>query len=253
MAPKYTIPQVNIDELEAIWQTDKRLPTLQSRRRWCMARNLDPQALHRWYSRKRYAARRIHEDLPPDSDLYDLEVGTVPKLPLAIKIKAEPGTTTPLKRSRKLHKWPESGVRRSRRLQTVTNDLDILSSPDSLKFSLAGSSTSTFTTPDPDDHIASPKPPPLIAPSPTVPDPRTASPVHPQSPDLLQHCGLSLHSSHDVERIVSHQLQVEPSLECTQGKNSRDSGFTCILCSDSGAYIHTSYTLHWSFTHIPYR
>ncbi|KAL0067168.1 hypothetical protein AAF712_005738 [Marasmius tenuissimus] len=226
MAPKRTIPQAMLDELEAIWEADKRLPTLQSRRKWCLARNLDPQMLHRWYSRKRCGAKRKHEDLPPDSDLYDLEVGTPPELPVTVKIEAEPSTATPLKRTRKLPKWPESGIRRSRRLQVLTIDVDIPSSPDSTKSFFAGPSTSTFTTPDPDDHVACPKTPLVV---PAVPTPRTASPIRSDSPDILQHCGLSLSSCLYEEDITKAQV----SLECTRTKDNRDSGFTCVLCSDS--------------------
>ncbi|KAK1227202.1 hypothetical protein PQX77_009836 [Marasmius sp. AFHP31] len=226
MAPKRTIPQAMLDELEAIWEADKRLPTLQSRRKWCSARNLDPQTLHRWYSRKRCAARRNHEDLPADSDLYDLEVGTPPQPPVTVKIEAEPSIATPLKRTRKLPKWPESGIRRSRRLQVITIDVDIPSSPDSLNSFFAGPSTSTFTTPDPDDRVACPKSPLVV---PAVPASRAASPIRSDSPDLPQHCGLSLSSCLDEEDITTAQV----CLECTRTKDNRDSGFTCVLCSYS--------------------
>ncbi|KAL0574602.1 hypothetical protein V5O48_007352 [Marasmius crinis-equi] len=221
---KRTIPQVNLDELEAIWQVDRRLPTLQSRRKWSQARNLDPQALHRWYSRKRCQARRKHEDLPPDSDLYDLEIGVPPKPAVRIKTEAEPVIS--LRPNRKPPKWPASGLRRSRRIQDFSDiiDIDIPSSPVSLQSFFACPTSSAFTTPAPDEKLSCSDAPPVPS---AVPTPRATSPIRVDSPKIPEHCGLTLSSTYG--RHADSRDQDQLALEC----NGRSSDFTCVLSSDS--------------------
>ena len=46
-------------ELEEIWQKDKRLPTLESRKTWALARNLAPATINRfWYIRRQQTKKQ---------------------------------------------------------------------------------------------------------------------------------------------------------------------------------------------------
>lgn len=66
----------HLDELSAIWDDDKRLPTPQSRRAWALARNLKPEIVHRWWYRRKQIAAKTGTKLPKDT--YELPVGTPP-------------------------------------------------------------------------------------------------------------------------------------------------------------------------------
>ncbi|KAG7093897.1 hypothetical protein E1B28_007535 [Marasmius oreades] len=235
---KYVIPHVYRDELETIWKVDQRLPTLQSRRKWCEARRLDPQCIHRWYSRKRLTARRNRVDLPPDSDMYDLEVGT-PPVPEPV---VETETEAHLKPA-KVSKWPESVLRRSRRIAMISSDP--LSSPNSLSSGPFFPESSPFTSPRP-EKIFRPEerlssyflaetsrivPTPSCALS-AVSTPRPSSPDLSGIPDAPLHCGLSLTSTHDHVMGPTSDLSVQPqpTPECTQGSSNADSDYICALC-----------------------
>ncbi|KAE9392149.1 hypothetical protein BT96DRAFT_1023734 [Gymnopus androsaceus JB14] len=82
--PISLIPLANIDELNEIWDADKRYPTLSSRRRWALARNLEPTLVNQWFWSKRNGARKKKIALNPEQ--YDLPVGNPPEIP----VKSEP-------------------------------------------------------------------------------------------------------------------------------------------------------------------
>ncbi|KAJ3740204.1 hypothetical protein DFH05DRAFT_458913 [Lentinula detonsa] len=80
-----SIPLDNIDELNELWESDKRLPTLSSRREWATARNLPPTIVNAWWWTKRRNAR--DRGLPLACENYHLPVGNPPETAL---IKVEP-------------------------------------------------------------------------------------------------------------------------------------------------------------------
>ncbi|KAJ3731307.1 hypothetical protein DFJ43DRAFT_1139323 [Lentinula guzmanii] len=80
-----SIPLDNIDELNELWESDKRLPTLSSRREWAAARNLPPTVVNAWWWTKRRNAR--DRGLPLACENYHLPVGNPPETAL---IKVEP-------------------------------------------------------------------------------------------------------------------------------------------------------------------
>ncbi|PFH45467.1 hypothetical protein AMATHDRAFT_133066, partial [Amanita thiersii Skay4041] len=67
------MPSVYLHQLEAIWEADKRLPSVTSRRAWALARDLSPVQVNNWWYRKKKAARKSGFELPPGT--YDLDVG----------------------------------------------------------------------------------------------------------------------------------------------------------------------------------
>ncbi|KAF9028568.1 hypothetical protein BDZ89DRAFT_1112982 [Hymenopellis radicata] len=72
------IPPENLAELADIWTYDKRLPTVNSRRAWCKARNLDYGLVNRdfWWRK-----RRARCNVEISTDTYELEIGTPPYIP----------------------------------------------------------------------------------------------------------------------------------------------------------------------------
>ncbi|RDB29967.1 hypothetical protein Hypma_013748 [Hypsizygus marmoreus] len=75
--PQLPAPE-HLLELTAIWNEDKRTPSVLSRRAWALARNLRVEAFHRWWHRRRQTAKRVGEMLLEET--YELEVGTPPVL-----------------------------------------------------------------------------------------------------------------------------------------------------------------------------
>ncbi|KAJ3758359.1 hypothetical protein EV360DRAFT_70380 [Lentinula raphanica] len=73
-----SIPLANIDELNKIWDADKRLPSLTSRRDWAMARNLTPTAVNEWWWTKRRRAR--DRGLPLHCADYHISIGEPPTI-----------------------------------------------------------------------------------------------------------------------------------------------------------------------------
>ncbi|KAJ3712904.1 hypothetical protein C8R42DRAFT_686005 [Lentinula raphanica] len=73
-----SIPLANIDELNKIWDADKRLPSLTSRRDWAMARNLTPTAVNEWWWTKRRRAR--DRGLPLHCADYHIPIGNPPTI-----------------------------------------------------------------------------------------------------------------------------------------------------------------------------
>ncbi|KAJ7752009.1 hypothetical protein B0H16DRAFT_1547078 [Mycena metata] len=75
---------VHFDELYAIWPADPRIPSVDSRRAWALARNVTPNYVHTWFQRRRPAAKRLRLKIPKET--YELPVGTPP----VVVVKDEP-------------------------------------------------------------------------------------------------------------------------------------------------------------------
>ncbi|KIL65285.1 hypothetical protein M378DRAFT_32591, partial [Amanita muscaria Koide BX008] len=67
------IPPVHLEELAAIWDADKRMPSASSRRAWALARRLRPDQVNNWFYRKKGAAKKNGIVLPRET--YELPVG----------------------------------------------------------------------------------------------------------------------------------------------------------------------------------
>ncbi|KAJ7695955.1 hypothetical protein B0H17DRAFT_837302, partial [Mycena rosella] len=63
---------VHIDELCVIWPADPRIPSVESRRAWALARNIVPSRVHDWFSSRRRVAKRLRLKIPADT--YELPV-----------------------------------------------------------------------------------------------------------------------------------------------------------------------------------
>ncbi|GJE90626.1 hypothetical protein PsYK624_067700 [Phanerochaete sordida] len=96
---KAVLPQRVQDELEIAWQRDKRVPTLASRRAWAQARDANPEAVNRWFSRRRWKAIR-QEKVDVDDSEYDLPVGRSCKRKRAPAPEPPPLTSVRVKRER---------------------------------------------------------------------------------------------------------------------------------------------------------
>ncbi|KIM51130.1 hypothetical protein SCLCIDRAFT_83355, partial [Scleroderma citrinum Foug A] len=60
-------------ELKAIWNEDKRVPSIASRRAWAISRNANPASVVNWFSRKIRAAKLAGEPIPQGSYELPLE------------------------------------------------------------------------------------------------------------------------------------------------------------------------------------
>ncbi|KAK0495576.1 hypothetical protein EDD18DRAFT_1392320 [Armillaria luteobubalina] len=72
------IPRANLEELVAIFEKDKRLPSVMSRRAWCKARKLEYGFINKWWWRRRSAA--VKEGYNLVNEMYELPVGTPPEI-----------------------------------------------------------------------------------------------------------------------------------------------------------------------------
>lgn len=105
------IPRANLEELLAIFEKDKRLPSVMSRRAWCKARKLDYGFINKWWWRRRSAA--VKEGYNLVNEMYELPVGTPPEIveeeeiieveseEEEIRVVEPPAPTTPAPLSRK--------------------------------------------------------------------------------------------------------------------------------------------------------
>ncbi|KAJ6509055.1 hypothetical protein C8R45DRAFT_759799, partial [Mycena sanguinolenta] len=66
----------HFDELYAIWPADPRIPSVESRRAWALARNVNPSYVHTWFQRRRPIAKKLKMRIP--SETYELPVGNPP-------------------------------------------------------------------------------------------------------------------------------------------------------------------------------
>ena len=72
VVPNGALQPVHVAELDLFWATDKRMPSLVSRRAWAAARGVNSSAVNVWFQRKRYCeGRRRGGRLPGGS--YDLQ------------------------------------------------------------------------------------------------------------------------------------------------------------------------------------
>ena len=81
---------LHFEELEKIWEADRRIPTVSSRRAWAEARDLNPTNVHSWWYRRRPLARKLKIKIPRDE--YELGVGAPPVIPKIEEINAEIST-----------------------------------------------------------------------------------------------------------------------------------------------------------------
>ncbi|KAJ6512057.1 hypothetical protein C8R47DRAFT_1093279 [Mycena vitilis] len=73
----------HIDELSAIWPANPRIPSVESRRAWALARNVTPSNVHNWFSRRRTIAKKLKLRIPQET--YELPVGNPPVVPVIVK------------------------------------------------------------------------------------------------------------------------------------------------------------------------
>ncbi|KAF6759425.1 hypothetical protein DFP72DRAFT_134905 [Ephemerocybe angulata] len=62
-------------QLHAIWDADRRIPTVASRRAWANARGVNPDNVHGWWSRRAQKAKAM--GIECSREAYDMEVGDV--------------------------------------------------------------------------------------------------------------------------------------------------------------------------------
>ncbi|KAK7061117.1 hypothetical protein VNI00_000853 [Paramarasmius palmivorus] len=240
------IPKVNILELEFIWELDHRIPSLRSRRDWALARNLDPQNVHRWFWRKRSYARSKGIDVPPESEIYDLEIGVPPviepekpmvikseELPVSLaspKMTAQPSSHTDERSSRLA-----PNLRRSRRLARLLRDDDYQSSSSDIDSLFPFSSpTSSRTSPFSSPRTPCPNLPescaytPLKTPDTFYYSSTLSSRIKVDEFSLPKHCGLSLPD--DVKTAASTR-QKNSVLVCSGNSGTHgENHWMCNLC-----------------------
>lgn len=83
---------LHFEELNSIWEADRRIPSISSRRAWAKARNLNPTNVHNWWYRRRPLAKKWKIKIPRDE--YDLDVGVPPIIPKIEEVNAEISTGT---------------------------------------------------------------------------------------------------------------------------------------------------------------
>jgi len=70
---------LHLQELNDVWETDRRIPTVSSRRKWAEARNLNPINVHNWWYRRKKIAKKFRIRIP--AGVYELDVGVPPEIP----------------------------------------------------------------------------------------------------------------------------------------------------------------------------
>ena len=101
-APTHQAPStIHFQELAQIWEGDRRIPTVASRRSWCLARNINPVTINNWWYRRKAVARKAKITIPQGT--YDLPIGNPPDLSVKIEVEEEPRDKTAfqVKKSRK--------------------------------------------------------------------------------------------------------------------------------------------------------
>ncbi|KAJ7432342.1 hypothetical protein FB451DRAFT_1573177 [Mycena latifolia] len=112
--PPNRLALVHIEELSVIWPADPRIPSVESRRAWAIARNIIPGKVHDWFSHRRRTAKKLRLKIPAET--YELPVGTPPVIPVVVKDEpvepdVPPTTAQPsksLKRKRNVKIEPSS-------------------------------------------------------------------------------------------------------------------------------------------------
>ncbi|KAI5829663.1 hypothetical protein K523DRAFT_304485 [Schizophyllum commune Tattone D] len=67
------LPPFIAHQLAEIWTADRRLPTPESRKRWALARDVDPVRVHNWWYRRKKVAKGLGVVIPEGN--YELGVG----------------------------------------------------------------------------------------------------------------------------------------------------------------------------------
>ncbi|KAL1698985.1 hypothetical protein EV121DRAFT_217158 [Schizophyllum commune] len=67
------LPPFIAHQLAEIWAADRRLPTPESRKRWALARDVDPVRVHNWWYRRKKVAKGLGVVIPEGN--YELGVG----------------------------------------------------------------------------------------------------------------------------------------------------------------------------------
>ncbi|KAL1731547.1 hypothetical protein EV714DRAFT_271577 [Schizophyllum commune] len=67
------LPPFIAHQLAKIWTADRRLPTPESRKRWALARDVDPVRVHNWWYRRKKVAKGLGVVIPEGN--YELSVG----------------------------------------------------------------------------------------------------------------------------------------------------------------------------------
>ncbi|KAL1754303.1 hypothetical protein FB107DRAFT_215911, partial [Schizophyllum commune] len=67
------LPPFIAHQLAKIWTADRRLPTPESRKRWALARDVDPVRVHNWWYRRKRVAKGLGVVIPEGN--YELGVG----------------------------------------------------------------------------------------------------------------------------------------------------------------------------------
>ncbi|KAI4523113.1 hypothetical protein K525DRAFT_268263 [Schizophyllum commune Loenen D] len=67
------LPPFIAHQLAEIWTADRRLPTPDSRKRWALARDVDPVRVHNWWYRRKKVAKGLGVVIPEGG--YELDVG----------------------------------------------------------------------------------------------------------------------------------------------------------------------------------
>ncbi|GLB41364.1 hypothetical protein LshimejAT787_0905790 [Lyophyllum shimeji] len=200
---------VHLDELAKIWDTDKRIPTVETRRAWAMARNIKPDLVHRWFARRKQIAKKARQRIPEGT--YELRVGTPPI------IKDEKTPTPPVLEEPQPSPIKLKAEDIDSALDIRTSDTLVASSPllPGFKRKLDGMSTTATPLAKPRSPLPPSSPPIPSSPPPSVPFLRLRSPI-PSVSDTL------------------HQSQTW----CTQGRAQATvsaASFICALCI-TGSY-----------------
>lgn len=146
------IKLVHLMALNAIWEADKRLPTLSSRREWSLSRGIKPSLVNQYFWRQRARARKGKSRfyVPDDSDNYDLPVGTPEQEEATpephVKQEEEEPSPEPARRIKRLHSIPD------RSSSSPCAYTDHPSSPSSYGFGLSTSSDTARSSPAPFDE-----------------------------------------------------------------------------------------------------
>ena len=165
---------LHFEELSRIWEADRRIPTISSRRHWAEARNVNPVNVHSWWYRRRPLAKKLKIKIPREE--YDLDVGTPPLLPAIEEIKVEVPSEVPISDlSQTLSPLPgisdaETSIPSSNAVDVVENSSSDDLSAECMRSSsplqeipwLAPSSTSRDSSPLPPSSPCPPTPPPCL-------------------------------------------------------------------------------------------
>lgn len=262
---------VHYNELSVIWPADKRIPSLESRRAWALARNLKPDTVHRWWWRRRKIAQNTGITIPDET--YELAIGTPPTICLDVKDEDEEDTEQWT--LRKTYNLRNSKIStNSRRSSSPCSEVTSMTSRDSIFPNSDRSSDTDVSTSKPSSILGKraytqfasslsrssspafhsscslpPSSPPLPVLELETEDFSSPGPGH-----QISLCELTL----DSFSIEQEQVAEEPTqLECNQGLDDI-SDFTCSLCTPAHISLGTGRQLvmnlcstHVSVSYVP--